>query len=620
MLLQLLACAASPAPSGPHPVLEFGAGAPFWDSPFPGDHRLDRPEAGLDALPGRGAVPFVEDLLALVDPTTGFGTTSPLHLRLTAPLVDGATDDPATLVRLVPTGTWQDHPVELGFESDGGPFGAADLLTVLPQQGRPLRPGTTYTLFVLAGPPTAQGPLVESPAVTVLRAGDVPYGLSRNLADLWRSELDRAEAAGVAVAGVVTFTTGRPADDLATITDAVRQAGFDGPEQWTVTDVFDTYCVAESTVTVPVFQVGEPPYLTEGGRIPVEDGPPVDHWEAARLWVTVPRAPMPSGGWPTVVMVRTGGGGDRPLVDRGVRDAEGNVEEPGSGPALHITAAGYAGAMMDGPHGGLRNVSGGDEQFIVFNVSNPAALRDNLRQSSAELALLPALLDGVRPDLSPCPGADPAPRFDAQVLLGHSMGATIGPPAAAQEPRYRALVLSGAGGSWIENIVWKEKPLEVRPLAEAMLGYPSVGASLDVFDPVLGLLQWAGEGADPPVFHEQLVDRDVLMVQGIVDHYILPPIANSLSVALELTLAGSALDATVDEVAHHTPFLDASGGQSVQFPTTGRVLVQHPEDGVEDGHEVFYQLPDAHHQLQCFLATRLTGAAVVVEGAGAACD
>ena len=40
-------------------------------------------------------------------------------------------------------------------------------------------------------------------------------------------------------------------------------------------------------------------------------------------------------------------------------------------------------------------------------------------------------------------------------LMSHSMGSTISPLTLAFEPRYRAAILSGAGGSWIENIIYK---------------------------------------------------------------------------------------------------------------------------------------------------------------------
>ena len=77
-----------------------------------------------------------------------------------------------------------------------------------------------------------------------------------------------------------------------------------------------------------------------------------------------------------------------------------------------------------------------------------------------------------------------------------------------------------------------------------MLGYVDLGRSIDDHDPAVNLLQWAGESADPPVYGRQVLHEDpvrarhVLMFQGIVDTYILPPIANSTSLSLGLDLAG----------------------------------------------------------------------------------
>jgi hypothetical protein len=42
--------------------------------------------------------------------------------------------------------------------------------------------------------------------------------------------------------------------------------------------------------------------------------------------------------------------------------------------------------------------------------------------------------------------------------------------------------------------------------------------------------------------------------------------------------------------------------------------VQHAEDGVEDGHEVMFQLDAPKHQYQCFLDSWLTGTPSVPAG------
>ena len=139
-------------------------------------------------------------------------------------------------------------------------------------------------------------------------------------------------------------------------------------------------------------------------------------------------------------------------------------------------------------------------------------------------------------------------------------------------------------------------------------------------DPALMLLQWAGEGADPPVFGEAIRARGthVLMMQGIVDHYILPPIANATSLALGLDLAGGSLDADDPELDRFTPLVELLplvDGTTRELPASAnrddggvtRIVTQHAEDGVEDGHEVVFQLDAPKAEYRCFLASLARG-------------
>src|SRR5690606_38061141 len=183
-------------------------------------------------------------------------------------------------------------------------------------------------------------------------------------------------------------------------------------------EVYDTYCVYEASVDMPVFQGGEPPYRPAGGGW-VHDAAGdlvLDHDETARVFVTIPRVVAGADGYPTSIFVRTGGGGDRPLVDRGVRDAEGMVLVPGTGLAQEFAAVGVAGISVDGPHGGARNVTGGDEQLLIFNITNPPAMRDNIRQSALELVILANLVGEISIDTSACPGASQPATLDASRL------------------------------------------------------------------------------------------------------------------------------------------------------------------------------------------------------------
>ncbi len=395
--------------------------------------------------------------------------------------------------------------------------------------------------------------------------------------------------------------------------------------------MYDAFCVYRTEVQMPVLQSGTPPFSGQGGAwvFDAEGAPVLQSTERARVDITVPRSATPDSGRPTVVYIRTGGGADRALIDRGVRDAAGE-SVPGTGPAAQIAAVGWAGIEVDGPHGGLRNVSDSDEQFLMFNMTNPAAMRDNVRQSALELSLLPAFLDGLELDTSACPGAGPTSNFDTGrlALIGHSMGATIAPLALAATPELQHTVLSGAGGSWIANVVHKQSPFAVRPLADSIVGYTGSGRTLTMHDPLLSLLQWGGEAADPPVYARLLgaasdTPKDVLMVQGIMDTYILPPMANALSLALGLDLGGPARDELDPRLDGFASWSEVAGlaedpGGSRTLPIEGNwagdrtgVLVQYDEDPLEDGHEVFFQLDGPKSLLRCFLASAAQGSVSV---------
>jgi hypothetical protein len=527
------------------------------------------------------------------------------------------------------------HPVHVGAidtAANQQAYGAPFMLGLLPYQGIPLQTDTLYVAVVLDTVRATDGrSLSRPPALRDLLAGRVPDGLdAEHAADYWAAAeaLRDADVPLEGVVGMTAFRTGDPTRELIAARAQVLAGTLPSLSAFTPREVFDTYCVYEASVDVPVFQGGTPPYRGSGGGWVYDaDGDLVtDHEETARVFVTIPRSPAGVDGYPTTIFVRTGGGGDRPLVDRGVRGSNGGPPlAPGTGPAQEFAAVGVAGVSIDGPHGGARNVTGGDEQLLIFNFTNPPAMRDNIRQSALDLVLLANLLGDISVDTSACPGASQPATLDASrlALMGHSMGATIGPLAAAIEPSIRALLLSGAGGSWIENVLYKEQPLPILPLARIIVGYTRSSQQLTLLDPVLGLLlQWAGEASDPQTYAHQVVDaplasdppRHVLMMQGIVDTYILPSIANALSLPLGLELAGPALEASdprsarFDSVADALPLVGraaraypASGNRSVAGVTVTAVVTQHPEDGVEDGHEVVFQTEGPKHQYRCFL-------------------
>ncbi len=614
---------------------------PFFAAPFPSEHRR-RAGGGfaLDDLPDPRGAEYLQQIVALAQEADGFGTTSGVFVTTTRAV------DPASLPDLAasvtagasvfltpvsgPDAVRVRYPVRVSARPTDNPSGATNLLAAVPLQGVPLAPATMHALVITrAVRDTTGAALAASPTVTALRAGATPAGLGDAAATAYRDALRTLAMGGVdldRVAGLAVFRTGDPtASFAATVRHALAHTPMRVEAAPTMRAMYDDHCVYESTLAVTSWQQGVAPYETTGGRWRQgSDGTPLDpHEERSRLVLTIPRRAMPTGGFPVVVFVRTGGGGDRPLVDRGVRRVAGGETVPGSGPAMEFAREGFAGASWDGPHGGLRNVSRGDEQFLMFNVSNLGALRDNVRQSALEAVQLAHALEGLRLDVRACTGAtapDAMARFDVNTmaLMGHSMGASIAPLAVAFEPRYRALILSGAGGSWMENVLHKLHPVAVRPFAEALLRYNGTGIHLREDDTTLSLLQWALEACDVPVFASRVTGapspRHVLMLQGIVDHYILPPIANAASLSLGLDLAGPALDATTAGLADFDPIerlLPLRGHVALAGAVRGnrviegagytQVVRQYREDGLEDGHEVAFQTEGPKRDYRCFL-------------------
>ncbi len=637
--LGLGSCDEPDAP-GPTPSMRFElAGVPF-AAPFPSEH-LRRDDGSIDLSAYRRERPtIVRQVFDALTPMRGFGTTSGVELAFEdaidrADLPTGVVQSDDALVQLVvvdprdPSRLGERAPIRLFFQEDGGPFGGTNVLTALPVQGIPLRAETLYALVVLRGIRTTSGALFgRAPALDALERHARPDGLGDDAWLAYQSAYEALGSVGIEARAVIGMAVFRTQDPVAGMRRAVETTdrALDPSGPFEPAEVFDDYCVFRTTIAMPVYQEGEPPYASAGGEWRWgERGLELDHEEQANLVVTLPRRPMPASGFPLTVLIRTGAGGDRPLVDRGRHAvAHGEAIEPGTGPARDFARVGWAGLSVDGPHGGLRNVTGGDEQFLVFNIQNPTALRDNLRQSALELVLLARSLDRFRVDATSCPGLEASEvRFDASrvALLGHSMGASIAPLAAAFEPIYRGLILSGAGASWIENILHKESPIATRPLAESLLGYGRSGTTLTDADPILNRLQWAGEEADAAVY-AALLGRDaapgdarhVLMFQGIVDTYIPPQVANALTIALGIDVAGDVIDRSAPRLTGIESVLDVlplSGRADIPYPAHANlalplqrvtaILAQHPGDDVEDGHEVMWQTEPPRAQIRCFL-------------------
>lgn len=618
-------------PVDPMPLMHFDATAAY-DAPFPSDH-LRRADGTIDLtrLPRAGRITIVQQVQNALRDARGFGATSAVHVSFTVPLDEasiptGVVRSSTSRVQLINLEEGEHFgeraPIELYFAADGGPFGHANVLTALPVQGVPLRAGARYALVVLRGIETTDHRAVgRAPEMDAIARGEVVPGLG-DAAAAYRDAYAALSRVDVTASDVLAMSVFTPQDPTAVMRRAVETTTTRiEPTGLEARAMYADYCSFHATAQVPVFQDGEPPYQDAGGAWTWDatNHLVLNHFETANVWITVPRTAMPTNGFPLVVLVRTGAGADNALVERGPHAVAHGEAIPGTGPATEYAQAGWAGIQFDGPHGGIRNVSHGDEQFLVFNIQNPIALRDNLRQSALELVLLLRSLDTLRIDASTCPGlAARDVRFDLDhvALMGHSMGASIAPLAMAFEPRFDAMIVSGAGASWLENVIYKESPIATRPLAETLLGYR--GRTLREDDPVLSLLQWGGEEADAAVYapifsRDSSSPRNVLMFQGVRDTYIPPQVANPLTLALGIDVATPVIEPSVIDVLPLTARAQLPIPASRNLRGATAALVQHEQDGIEDGHEILWQRADARAQMRCFLRTLRDGEAVIAD-------
>lgn len=608
---------------GPQPRMA-AVRASFYDAPVPAPDLFDpttgRPQLG--ALP-REAGGFVDGLVAVAAETDGASLAGHALFALTAPLTEGELAGLSAAFIDLDDAARTTHPARLSFEADGGPYGAPNLLAAQPIQGLALRPDRRYALAIhLSG--SLRQTLGRAPLIAELLDGEPILALSDR--PLWDLGLAAAETVGRPedLFALTVFRTARATDGLFAFVEAARLSP---PVATTPTliETYDRFCVYRAELDLPDFQHGPLPYASPGeGTWRLANGlPELARRSPSRLFITVPRAAH-EGPTPFVVFVRTGGGGDRPLIDRGPRATPGGepIVPTGTGYAMQLAAAGWVGLTWDGPHGGPhRNPGGQDEQFLMFNVLNLAGTRDSIRQTALEAVLVRELAGRLTLDTSDCEGASDTLTLDPNrsAIMGHSMGAWVAPLALAASDTaagqgFRAAILSGAGSGWMPNIVYKKSPVDVRPLAEAILGYSATGRSLTMSDPALLLLQWAGEAADPQSYaHLARIDRDILMIEGIVDTYILPPIAQGTSLGLRLDLAGESMPYDTDpRLAGFTPLpelLPLAGLTQRDTPVSRNrgdhtaVVVHAPGDAIEDGHEAAFQTPGPKHQIRCFLET-----------------
>ncbi len=344
----------------------------FYDAPFPSDDLLKSDGTiAVDGFPNPSDIPLVTMTKAMAGTSHGFALEGAVYFTLTAPV--GAAKLPTMaetvsasasvfVVNLQPASPdyLKRIPLKVQFEIDGGPYGAANLLSLLPLQGTPLRPKTQYAAVVT----TALG-LGASAEMTAIATGTKPAGLSGAAFNEYVAALVSLAKAGVAtssIAGIAVFTTDdptsaqpRPRSCTPRSACATRadQASFQQHGHLRLLPACTSprcRCPTTRPVEYPYnyeCAATDPLCKLTGWRLGAFDaaGQPVlqRHHEEAGMVITIPRKrPCRPPGWPIAHFIRTWRrAAAEPLVDRGPEAFQRrSADRPGHGPCALVRDGG----------------------------------------------------------------------------------------------------------------------------------------------------------------------------------------------------------------------------------------------------------------------------------------
>ncbi len=493
-----------------------------------------------------------------------------------------------------------------------------NVLAMAARPGFVLAPSRDYAFVVLRSLGGEGTPLAHPPEVADLAARDPSHDAALQTLELLGLSRDQ-------VAAYTAFRTGDAVQEEASLADAVAK---EHPVEVVGLHVdpddgllHERFCELHGVVTLPQFQEGTPPFDQDGLFTSGVGGLPQKlRDEEAPVAITLPRTPMPPGGYPLVVYSHGSGGLSTQVVDRGRREVPKGPYEKGKGPGHVLAAYGLAAVGVAQPQNPERLEGAVSTTFI--NPNNLAAYRDTIRQGALEhrLALDALLRLRIPPGLvAGCVGLDEGElRFDpARVfVMGQSQGAIYANMAGGSNAGVHGVVPTGAGGLWSLQILTTDR-YDGTALVGFVLGTKEARTHLH---PAIHALQWAWEPVETALYMRRMaIDplpghprRPVYQPVGLGDTYYDAELFDALALAYGNRQAGPVVWPSLQAA------LALAGlSEPVEYPVQVResgVVVQFEGDGIADPHEVFSQLDAVKAQYGCFLGTlAATGTGIVVD-------
>ncbi|MBT9556771.1 MAG: hypothetical protein IV100_12125 [Myxococcales bacterium] len=627
------------------------ASATFFDQPWPSDSRLLDGRPDLRGLPLPDAPDLgrafrdraVETRGASQHPVGWFRTTAPLASIAPDVAVAADTSAPILLIDVDADSPERGGLVPIVAETlHADSYTPLNLLGISPRPGFVLAPNTRYAYVVRRTVLDAAGePLAPAGAVASLLKGDVPPG-GEALAPLFASLAETLTTLAIPLDDVATatvFTTGDPASELRSLTDAIIGDNDVAMVAFGTTPgggKHDRFCALDVRVVFPQFQSGLPPFDTDGLIDTTSaDFPTPLREEIAPAVLTLPRSPMPTNGYPVVLYLHGPDGRSSDVVDRGPIDEESGAPKKGQGPGWVLAPHGFAtlGIALPMNRQRLPGIAPG----ALLGTVNPSAIRDHLRQAVIEARLL--IEATQRLTIPPfvvagCGGVSEellTSRLDPNgiYVMGDRVGGMIATLLAAVDPSVNALVTGNAGGDLVALLSASDSPSADRRLDPARWG---LAGPIGPRHPAHHIAQLALGPADPALFVSRIGHRPHLgwpphsLLQAVGNHDKLIPtsILDVMAVAAAHPQVGTSVWTSMLEALAWAP-LEPSSPYPVAanlttidgWPYTSAVVQVDAagKDGqaLPDAGAILTQVDSLKFQYACFFRShRETGVAAIV--------
>ncbi|MBF2077618.1 MAG: hypothetical protein IGR76_03650 [Synechococcales cyanobacterium T60_A2020_003] len=622
----------------------------FYDLPYPFDGRIKAGTIDLAGLPISPLSPAASTLRTKADEHSGFPVNTAGYFRFSADLmpqdpdqiIAGHRRSPIWLLDIDPDSPDRGTVLPtVASTLDADAYVPDHGLAVAPAPGIILRPDTTYAYVVKRSFQDAEDrPLGVSSDFQQLRDGEIPEGkLGKKTYKLFKpfwQTLDSLNVSRRAIAAATVFTTGDVVADLSVLSDQILDRydlSIDNLQFAGDPDQEDArFYRLSGTVDLPQFQTGTPPFDLIGGQFEFDaDGNLIEQRVEADVPIvlTLPKTPMPDGGYPLVVYYHGSNGLHTQVIDRGPILEPGGEPTPGLGPAYVLAQKGFATLGMALPMNPERLPNAGDSPYL--NPLNLAAYPDTFQQGVLEQRLIleaianleiPSEIFGTL-NVDQILGSHSTYRInsDSVLAMGQSHGAQYATMVSAVEPKIGAVVPTGSGGFWSRLATESE----AAPLFNLLLG---TSQNLNFLHPAFTLLQTAWESADPIVYMPRLARRplpghparSIYQPVGLNDPEFPEPIYDAVALATGLQQAGDVLwpgmqaSLSLDGLDGILAYPIVRNLRSENGRRYTGVVVQYEGDGITSSHNIFAQLDAVKIQYAHFFKSfYMKGKAVVID-------